>query len=50
MTAPVFKKRIHAVYHFTALVICLAIAFSFFTSIQVSKGASGTIPWRLIHA
>ena len=37
MTAPVFEKRILAMYHFTALVTCLAIAFYFFTSIQVSK-------------
>jgi glutathione S-transferase len=37
MTAPVFEKRILAMYHFTGLVTCLAIAFYFFTSIQVSK-------------
>src|SRR5260370_38851574 len=37
MTAVVFEKRILAMYHFTALVACLAIAVYFFTSIQVSK-------------
>src|SRR5207244_12537691 len=30
-------KRISAMFHFTALVTCLVIAFYFFTSIQVSK-------------
>jgi glutathione S-transferase len=31
------QKGIHAMYHFTALVTCLAILFYFFTTIQVSK-------------
>jgi len=38
MTAAiVFKKGILAMYHFTALVTCLAILFYFFTTLQVSK-------------
>src|SRR5438552_12179573 len=37
VSSKVCKKRIPAMYHFTALVTCLAIAFYFFTSIQVSK-------------
>jgi glutathione S-transferase len=31
------QKGIHAMYHFTALVTCLAILFYFFTTVQVSK-------------
>src|SRR3981081_737454 len=32
-----WKRGILAMYHFTALVTCLAILFYFFTTIQVSK-------------
>jgi glutathione S-transferase len=31
------QKGIHAMYHITALVTCLAILFYFFTTVQVSK-------------
>jgi glutathione S-transferase len=37
----------------TAFVTCLAIAFYFFTSIQVSKARTAfgiKVPWRLVHA
>src|SRR5258707_5771210 len=37
MTVSIGLKTILAMYHFTALVTCLTIAFYFFTSIQVSK-------------
>jgi glutathione S-transferase len=33
----VSKKRIHMMYHYTALVTCLAILFYFFTSLRVAK-------------
>jgi glutathione S-transferase len=37
MTTLIVIEGIFAMYHFTALVTCLAILFYFFTSIQVSK-------------
>jgi glutathione S-transferase len=37
MTAVIVFKGILTMFHFTALVTCLAIAFYFFTTIQVSK-------------
>jgi glutathione S-transferase len=37
MTAAIFHKGPLAMYHYTALVTCLALAFYFFTSVQVSR-------------